>query len=172
MDARKPAIMRNEPENTPADHDANVADHATKSTLRGDPAALHALKDDTAYLEAIAATKTPPKCAYCGCDRYFSRIARDYWACGSKVGAQDDHERSTRCRLAERDGLRAERDKLRGFYTEIVNELGHDRALQEIAMLRQEVIRLHAGIEESLALLSKANPKPARFSFRRWLRSL
>lgn len=45
-------------------------------------------------------------CSYCGNKKYHDRN-KDYWECGSKVDAADNYERSTRCRLKERDDLKA-----------------------------------------------------------------
>ena len=58
-------------------------------------------------------------CEYC-CETEYarevareSRKAKDFWACGSRVGAKDNHERSTRCRIRERDALRNEVERLK-----------------------------------------------------------
>lgn len=59
------------------------------------------------------------KCEYCGETEYArevrreSRKMKDFWACGSRVGAKDNHERSTRCRIRERDALRVEIERLK-----------------------------------------------------------
>lgn len=65
-----------------------------------------------AALPTAGDSPTPPGvvetlevCQYCKCSEY-AYPEKDFWQCGSKVNAADNYQRSTRCRIAERDALK------------------------------------------------------------------